>query len=160
MIKKRGKQKEKHFADIKSKQIYNYYLNKFCRTFKGKNGKKRIRGIIDRVNPYYVEYGKFNKVLDDINLALRNELIYDTFDLKLPHRMGVIGIRKYNLSPYINKEGKLVNPLPVDWGATWKLWREDEEAYKEKKIVRYYNKHTKGYVILWVYIKKTAKLQE
>lgn len=155
MKEKRGKQKEKHPAHIKSRETYNYYLNKYCRSFVGKNGKTRKRGIIDR-NEYFIEYLDFNKIIDEINLALRHEIIYNTFDLRLPHRMGVIGIRKYNLTPYINKEGKVVNPLPVDWGATWKLWEADEVAKKNKKIVRHYNKHTKGFIVEWVYLKRTA----
>lgn len=32
--------------------------------------------------------------------------------------------------------GKLHTNLPIDWDRTLKLWAEDEEAYKEKMLVK------------------------
>ena len=33
------------------------------------------------------------------------------------------------------KDGKLVTNLPIDWNETLKLWYEDEDAKKNKKLV-------------------------
>lgn len=56
-------------------------------------------------------------------------------DVKLPHRMGTIELRKINT--YINfKNGKLCSNLPIDWDRTLKLWCEDEEAYKNRTLVK------------------------
>ena len=56
-------------------------------------------------------------------------------DIKLPHRMGTIELRK--ISTYVNfKDGKLHSNLPIDWDRTLKLWCEDEEAYKSRTLIK------------------------
>lgn len=69
-----------------------------------------------------------------------NELIADTLikgdDIKLPHRMGRLEIRKISGDIRYNSKGKLITNMPIDWDRTLKLWYEDEESYKAKTIVR------------------------
>ena len=86
-----------------------------------------------------------------------NDYLADSFlrgnDIKLPHRMGRIELRKYDVR--INLDGEKVKTnLPIDWDRTLKLWYEDEEAYKEKTLVKveekeifkvYYNKQLADY---------------
>ena len=86
-----------------------------------------------------------------------NDYLADSFlqgnDIKLPHRMGRIELRKYDVR--INFDGEKVKTnLPIDWDRTLKLWYEDEEAYKEKTLVKveekeifkvYYNKQLADY---------------
>lgn len=81
------------------------------------------------------------------------ELILSGGDIVLPHKMGVIELRKYDTRMSI-KEGKLVTNLPIDWDRTLKLWSEDEEAYKERTLIKmeeketfkvFYNKRTANY---------------
>lgn len=86
-----------------------------------------------------------------------NDYLADSFlhgnDIKLPHRMGRIELRKYDVR--INLDGEKVKTnLPIDWDKTLKLWYEDEEAYKEKTLVKveekeifkvYYNKQLADY---------------
>ena len=56
-------------------------------------------------------------------------------DVKLPHRMGTIELRKINT--YVNfKDGRLHSNLPIDWDRTLKLWCEDEEAYKSRTLIK------------------------
>ena len=52
------------------------------------------------------------------------------------------------------KEGKLRTNLPIDWDSTLKLWYEDEQSYKDKRLVRqetkevfkvFYNKYRADY---------------
>ena len=81
-----------------------------------------------------------------------NNLLVDSFlesnDIELPCRMGTIELRKSKSVIKIDN-GKLVTNLPIDWNRTLKLWSEDEEAYKERTLVKmeekelfkiYYNK--------------------
>lgn len=95
---------------------------------------------------------EFYSIIRKIN----NELAYNLSmgkDIKLPHRMGTIELRKINT--YINfKDGKLHTNLPIDWDRTLKLWCEDEEAYKNRTLIKieekeifkvYYNKSKADY---------------
>ena len=68
-----------------------------------------------------------------------NNLLAENFlkgrDIVLPHRLGTIELRKYETKMLLNN-GKLHTNLPIDWNRTLKLWAEDEEAYKEKMLVK------------------------
>ena len=68
-----------------------------------------------------------------------NNLLAENFlkgrDIVLPHRLGTIELRKYETKMSFNN-GKLRTNLPIDWDRTLKLWAEDEEAYKEKMLVK------------------------
>lgn len=72
-----------------------------------------------------------------------NDYLADSFlngnDIKLPHRMGRIELRKYDAR--ISFDGKKVKTnLPIDWDKTLKLWYEDEEAYKKKHWLKWRKK--------------------
>ena len=95
---------------------------------------------------------EFYSIIRKIN----NELAYSLSlgkDIKLPHRMGTIELRK--ISTYVNfKDGNLHSNLPIDWDRTLKLWCEDEETYKSRTLIRmeekeifkiYYNKTKADY---------------
>lgn len=67
--------------------------------------------------------------------------------------MGQLELRKYNATFDI-VNGKVKTNLPIDWDRTLKLWYEDEEAYKERTLVKveekeiykvYYNKQLADY---------------
>lgn len=49
--------------------------------------------------------------------------------------MGSIELRKYDADIRF-KDGRLVTNLPIDWDKTLKLWSEDEEAYKNKTLIK------------------------
>lgn len=95
---------------------------------------------------------EFYSIIRKINNYLAEELSKGK-EIKLPHRMGTIELRKINT--YINfKNGKLHSNLPIDWGRTLKLWCEDEEAYKSRTLIKveekeifkiYYNKNKADY---------------
>lgn len=74
-------------------------------------------------------------------------------DIKFPHRMGQLELRKYD-ARFDIVNGKVKTNLPIDWDRTLKLWYEDEEAYKERTLVKveekeifkvYYNKQLADY---------------
>lgn len=77
---------------------------------------------------------EFYSIIRKIN----NELAYNLslgIDVKLPHRMGTIELRK--VSACVNfKDGKLHNTLPIDWDRTLKLWCEDKESYKNRTLIK------------------------
>lgn len=151
-MQKRGKQTEKNKAHVKSLDFYRFYS---IMHFKGYN-EERKRVLIDRDSPYYVDYSTYNKILSDFNIALRDEILYNAFEFIMPYRMGTLSIRKKKLTPWINEEGKLVNPFPPDWKATMDLWEADPISRKQKKLVRHTNTHTQGYVAKWYYSTRNA----
>ena len=49
--------------------------------------------------------------------------------------MGRLEVRKFE--PIIRfEDNKLTVRLPIDWDRTLKLWSEDEEAYKERTLIK------------------------
>lgn len=95
---------------------------------------------------------EFYSIIRKVNDYLADSFLHGN-DIKLPHRMGRIELRKYDVR--INLDGEKVKTnLPIDWDKTLKLWYEDEEAYKEKTLVKveekeifkvYYNKQLADY---------------
>lgn len=95
---------------------------------------------------------QFYYIIRNINKLLAQELINGN-DVKLPHMMGRLEIRK--MKPIIEfKDNKLKTNLPVNWNKTIKLWYEDKDAYKNKTLIRveekdifkiYYNKSKAKY---------------
>ena len=95
---------------------------------------------------------EFYSIIRKVNNYLADSFLHGN-DIKLPHRMGKIELRKYDVRISFDGE-KVRTNLPVDWVKTLKLWYEDEEAYKEKTLVKieekeifkvYYNKRTANY---------------
>lgn len=77
---------------------------------------------------------QFYSIIRKINNYLADLLLHG-HDIKLPCRMGTIEVRKYDASISI-KDGKVKTNLPIDWDRTLKLWSEDEEAYKERTLIK------------------------
>ena len=80
---------------------------------------------------------EFYRIIRKINKYLAKELI-EGKEIKLPHRMGVLELRKRPTRISI-KDGKLVTTLPINWDATLKLWYEDAESFENKTLVRFEN---------------------
>lgn len=77
---------------------------------------------------------QFYSIIRRMNNLLADALIHG-HDIELPCRMGVIEVRKYDARISI-ENGKVKTNLPVDWDRTLKLWSEDEEAYKERTLIK------------------------
>ena len=95
---------------------------------------------------------EFYSIIRKVNDYLADSFLHGN-DIKLPHRMGRIELRKYDVRVSLDGE-KVKTNLPIDWDRTLKLWYEDEEAYKEKTLVKveekeifkvYYNKQLADY---------------
>lgn len=77
---------------------------------------------------------QFYSIIRRMNNLLADALIHG-HDIELPCRMGIIEVRKYDARISI-EGGKVKTNLPVDWDRTLKLWSEDEEAYKERTLIK------------------------
>ena len=95
---------------------------------------------------------EFYTIIRQINNLLAENILSGE-DIVLPHRLGTIELRKYDTRISIYN-GKVVTNLPIDWDRTLKLWSEDEEAYKERTLIKmeekeifkvFYNKRTANY---------------
>ena len=102
---------------------------------------------------YILTESQYFSIIRKINLHLVDELLL-SHDVILPKSMGTIEIRKYERIIRLRKNGKIRTNLPIDWDKTLKLWYEDEEAFKDKTLVRieaneifkvYYNKESATY---------------
>ena len=77
---------------------------------------------------------EFYSIIRTVNNYLAEELNNGN-DVDLPLRMGKLEVRKRKARISI-VDGKIKTNLPIDWAATFKLWYEDEEAYKNKTLLR------------------------
>lgn len=102
--------------------------------FRKKYTQKEIRYIIEE----YIE----NKYKDSI---ISGEFLF-------PFGLGEIKIFKYK-SSVKNLNGKIKNFYMPDWDATIKFWKENPDAYKERKVIRkitdtvYYHKYKRSTVL-------------
>ena len=136
-------------------------------------GRKRIREIKTyTITTSYTHYSKkiretpfakqvFNKrvytdVMKDF-LADLGETLIETGKVVLPKKMGNIEIEGSPQKISYDEEGHLKG-LSVDWKATRELWKEDEEAGKNKQYIYHLNENTNGikYKIKWFKTKMFA----
>ncbi len=76
----------------------------------------------------------FYSIIRTVNNQLA-DLLSKGYDITLPYQMGRLEIRKYDAKVTLQGD-KIVTNLPIDWDRTLKLWSEDEEAYKERTLVK------------------------
>lgn len=81
-----------------------------------------------------VDEKTYRKIIRLVNYYIREELSLGN-KIVLPCFMGAIELRKLD-SPIKIIDGKVRTRRPVDWDATLSLWYEDEEAAKNKTLVR------------------------
>lgn len=117
------------------------------------DGYKYYRKNKPKDKKYILTESQYFAISRQINNLLAEELIKGN-DIKLPHRMGVLEIRKYEKDIRMGEDGKVITNLPIDWDSTLKLWYEDEEAHRNKTLIRldeneiykiYYNKGIANY---------------
>ena len=94
-----------------------------------------------------VTESEFRQIVREVNKEL-GKLLSDGKEVRLPCGMGKLELRKYKGSPKI-VNGKLKVNYPVDWHRTIELWYSDEEAKKNKTLVRF----DRGYVYYIKYSK-------
>ena len=84
--------------------------------------------------------GNFGMIINEINKKYQ-EYLCQSRDVKFPHGLGRLELRKYKTDVKI-VNGKIVNNMPIDWKETLNLWYEDEESKAKKQLV----KRNPGYV--------------
>ena len=102
---------------------------------------------------YVLTESQYFAIIRKINLLLVDELLMGN-DVRLPKSMGTIEVRKFDRGAKIGKDGKIHINLPIDWDKTLELWYKDEEACRDKILVKmeekesfqiYYNKESATY---------------
>lgn len=90
---------------------------------------------------------EFYTIIRKVNNLLAKELAQGN-PVIFPFRMGILELRKRPAGVSI-VDGALKNTYPIDWDSTLRLWFEDEEAKKDKTLLRheapnvYYIKYNK-----------------
>jgi len=131
----KGKQKQNYISHIVSADYYKYYKSQYMKN-KGK--------LISESSPYYLSYAKYISIIERFNILLRDKMLLESKEVHLPMKMGDLCIKK--CKPKIKiKNNKVVN-LPINWKATNELWSNDLDAYEKRKIIRFTNEHSKGYI--------------
>jgi hypothetical protein len=116
-------------------------------------GRKRLKNNITLKNiwysyPYrytqksshYVTQSQFRNIAKDFFKLLSEEMINSAYEYKLPHRLGILRVKKFK---GLKRQ--------VDWGLTNKHYKE-ENATKpsgSKSFVYHNNKHSAGYTARW-----------
>ena len=77
---------------------------------------------------------EFYAIIRGVNDLLAEEIARGE-TVKFPERMGKLELRKYECGAFV-KDGKLKVTYPVDWSETLKLWYRDEEAKRQKTLLR------------------------
>jgi hypothetical protein len=91
-----------------------------------------------------LSHKQFGEILLNMNRRIA-ERILEGYSFKMPCRMGVLAVTKKK--EYLDfKEGKAVTNRPIDFKSTLEMWEKYPETKAEKKLVRYLNKHTNGYI--------------
>lgn len=115
-------------------------------------------------NEYFIDYKKnggtvdrrtFGIVLESINSKIGEEIL-NGYSFKIPSRLGVLAVTKKKEFIVLNDEGKVVTNRPVDFKSTMELWAKDPQAKAEKKLIRFLNKHTGGYIFSFRFNKSYA----
>lgn len=96
-------------------------------------------------NECKVSRQKFNDVCSEFNLGIIDLMLNDNVSYSPPMVGFTFSIRKSERIPKI-KNGRLMNTLPVNFKETKKLWTIDEEARKNKILIRHTNTHTSRHV--------------
>lgn len=103
-------------------------------------GSRVLYGLCNGTLPDGVDYATWRKV----TLALAAVMADDVLDgriVTLPRRMGSISLRRKPRVVKIGDDGKPKVNTPVDWGATVRLWSEDDDARRRKVIVHHDSKN-------------------
>jgi hypothetical protein len=101
-----------------------------------------------------------------INTTLSDKIIKESFEFRMPAKLGTISIRKNKIKIKV-KDGKLEkNKMIVDWKKTWDFWnteyagktRKEIIDTKDKIAIYNLNEHTNGYVMGWKWDKSTCNV--
>ena len=109
------------------------------------NSKYYVDYIFTRLSKKYgLTYPQVSKII-----SMYHELAREDYTKGEPiffkKYMGNLQLYKEKRAIYLDSKGEVVNDLPINYRATWKLWKEKPEL-KNKTFIRYVNKHSDGYM--------------
>jgi hypothetical protein len=134
---------ERYISDYGIVDIYKFYK---------KNQIEKGLPVIDE--------SVFRKILKYHNSEICKSIVENSDEFRMPYRLGYIRIRKYKTRLKLDADGKLITShLKPDWKATKELWRNNEEAKENKKIVYHTNKHTGSFYFKWFWDKRTCNIR-
>jgi len=119
------------------------YTTKDCYKLYKKNVDKALQ----------VDYSLYMDIIKSFNKSLRDKILYNASEVKLPCNLGRMRIKKFKLK--LNKWNK----LRPDWEKTLKLWERNPEAKEEKKLVFHLNEHRAGYAYRVYWDKRKCKVK-
>ena len=100
-----------------------------------------------------VDYSTYMKIMKEFNMKLKNSVIYDAEDIKLPCNLGRLRIKKFKMK--LHK----ANKLKPDWKKTNALWNRNPEAKAKKTIVYFLNEHRSGYAYRVYWDKNVSRVK-
>lgn len=148
----------------------------------GKDKWGRRNSVDNNMNDMWLYYKEnYNKPVDKttfvqvcylLNKKIANSIITESFEFKMPFRLGKLRI-KTNKQKIIIKDGKLdPNKMPINWVATKELWRslypelswdkswnilsDELTNIPNKQLVFHENDHSNGYINRWYWDKSLA----
>ena len=77
---------------------------------------------------------EYYSIIKEMNSLFKEELSKGQ-DFVLPYKMGRIEVRKVKNGAWF-EDGKLIVSYPTDWKSTLELWYNDEEAKRNKKLIK------------------------
>lgn len=81
-----------------------------------------------------VKEHEFYSIIRGVNTLMAEELANGR-EIHFPSRMGKLELRKIERGVSL-VDGKLKNTYPINWDETLRLWFKDEEARKDKTLLR------------------------
>jgi hypothetical protein len=107
-------------------------------------------------------------VVYDITKAIADMIIRESFEYRIPEKLGFLRIRKKKPKLKI-RDGRIdINKNIIDWEATWKYWettysgktRKEIRGIKNKPgVIFQTNPHTDGEVMSWYWDKMTCTVK-
>jgi len=111
-----------------------------------------------------VDEKTFKGVLCDLNKIIADKMIRESFEYRLPFKMGFLRVKKSKLRIRI-KDGRVDrNKNIIDWKSTLDYW-ETKYGTRDRKVLRtipdklvifHINEHTNGEVMRWYWDKTTC----
>ena len=132
----------------------NIYKKKPCET---RGLAECYRFYKDKVGRNGIGYRTYAKVCREFNIRMANKIITESFEFRLPYRLGFLRIKAIDQKIVI-KDGRLdMTKNPIDWEATWAYWRElypginikNAKDYPDKPLIPHINEQTNGKLIKW-----------
>lgn len=77
---------------------------------------------------------QYRRIVRQLNKELIEEL-FRKGDIDFPWGLGKLQVRKEKSKIFL-KDGKVETNLGIDWGKTVELWSQDEEAHKNKTLIK------------------------